>query len=96
METHILAIGAHLGGGVGIWLGPIIAALAVVTMLVLTGRGLLGTNAAGIRRKTRRVDESHTDSAEHGGFYQYEPGMYSHSDVEDRPPLAKEDVLQKQ
>ncbi|MEV5570018.1 hypothetical protein AB0L06_08205 [Spirillospora sp. NPDC052269] len=96
MESHLLAIGHHLGGNLGLWLGPIVGALAVVAMLVLTGRGLLGTLAAGRRRTVRKVDESHTNSLEHGGFYKYEPGMYSHSDVEDRPPLAEEDVLQPQ
>ncbi|RFU40920.1 hypothetical protein DZF91_14595 [Actinomadura logoneensis] len=87
MESHILAIGAHLGGGLGIWLGPVIGALAVASMLFITGRGLLGTLAAGRRRSVHRLDDSHLDSLEHGGFYEYEPGMYSHSDVGDRPPL---------
>ncbi|MCP2342300.1 hypothetical protein [Actinomadura rupiterrae] len=88
MEPHLLATASHVGAGLGVWLGPVVGAAAVATMLFLVGRGLLGTINAGRHRTVHREDDSHLDSLEHGGFYRYEPGMYSHSDVEPEPAHA--------
>lgn len=87
MEPNIVIDpGRGLGNGFGLWLAPIVLALGLVAFIVITGFGLSRTIA--VAKKAAPGKRVHVDPAkvterpEHevaGGFYHYQPGMYSHS-----------------
>jgi len=87
MEPNIvLDPGRGLGSGLGLWLAPIVLALGLITFVTITVIGLSKSNA--VAKKAAPGKRVHVDLAnvsglpEHevsGGFYRYQPGMYSHS-----------------
>ncbi|MFI0450807.1 hypothetical protein [Actinomadura sp. 6N118] len=85
-----VATGNRLGDGLGLWLGPPVLALALITFAYFIAFGLKKTNAAWRARRrgepfeTFNVPEQGPRSLEvghevGGGFYHYSPGIYSHS-----------------
>ncbi|MFG2006638.1 hypothetical protein ACGFNU_46575 [Spirillospora sp. NPDC048911] len=82
----MMATGNRLGDGFGLWLGPIVVALALITFLAMTSLGLKKTNAAARAAELGETEPINVPVQHHGpehevggGFYRYTPGMYSHS-----------------
>jgi hypothetical protein len=63
-----------VGNGPGLWLAPLVIALALATLITLTIRASFRP----IRIDKRHDQSPHRGSVE-GGLYHYSPGMYSHS-----------------
>ncbi|TDD74515.1 hypothetical protein [Actinomadura rubrisoli] len=74
MLAAVLANTAPRGAMIGLWLLPIAAVIALVARLPML------TQASSRKLHPQRRNDQHNHrGAEQGGFYEYTPGMYSHS-----------------
>lgn len=74
MHEMILANTAPRGAYIGLWIIPVLATVALLSWLALT--------VEASSRKVhpdRRNDQDNHRGGEQGGYYVYEPGIYSHS-----------------
>jgi hypothetical protein len=73
LADPVLADPGQVGKGIGLLIGPVVIALALITWLTLVIR------ASSRKIKPERPDQSPHRGPMEGGLYRYSPGMYSHS-----------------